>query len=145
MSPMYRTTTRTGLISSRLSYSGSMAVLFLLAPILFVACGDNIEFGFTVSHNTPPTGGPTISGTALVGQILTADTSGISDADGLTNVAYSYQWLADDTEIDGATRSTYTLQSSDNDKVIKVQVTFTDDDSGDESLTSEGTAAVGGS
>ena len=57
-------------------------------------------------------------------------------------MAYSYQWLADDTEIDGATSSTYTLQSSDNGKVIKVQVTFTDDDGGDESLTSEGTAAV---
>ena len=129
-------------MSSRLFYSGSMAVLFLLALILFVACGDNIEFRFTVSHSTPPTGAPTVSGTAQVGQTLTADTSGISDADGLTNVAYSYQWLADDTEIDGATSSTYTLQSSDNGKVIKVQVTFTDDDGGDESLTSEGTAAV---
>ena len=139
---MYRTTTRTELMSSGLFYSGSLAVLFLLAPILFVACGDNIRFGFTVSHSTPPTGVPTISGTVQVGQTLAADTSGISDADGLTNVAYSYQWLADDTEIDGATSSTYTLQSSDNGKVIKVQVTFTDDDGGDESLTSEGTAAV---
>ena len=38
-----------------------------------------------------------------MGQTLTADTSGISYADGLTNVAYSYQWLSSrDTEIDGA-------------------------------------------
>ena len=40
-----------------------------------------------------------------MGQTLTADTSGISDADGLTDVTYSCQWLADDTEIDGATSS----------------------------------------
>ncbi len=92
--------------------------------------------------NSPATGAPTINGTAQVGQTLTASTTGISDSDGLTNVSYSYQWLADDTEIDGATSSTYTLQSSDNGKVIKVQVTFADDVGNDESLTSEGTAAV---
>ena len=41
------------------------------------------------------TGVPTISGTAQVGQMLTAHTSGITDGDGLTNVVYEYQWLAD--------------------------------------------------
>ena len=92
--------------------------------------------------NSPATGAPTISGTAQVGQTLTASTSGISDSDGLTNPTYSYQWLADDTEIDGATSSTYTVQSSDNGKVIKVRVTFTDDAGHDESLTSGGTTAV---
>ena len=93
--------------------------------------------------NTPATGTPTISGTAQVGQTLTTDTSGISDADGLTNVSYSYQWLSSrDTEIDGAASSTYTLQASDNGKVIKVRVSFTDDAGNDESLTSAGTSAV---
>ena len=92
--------------------------------------------------NNPATGAPTISGTAQVGETLTASTSGISDADGLTNVSYNYQWLADDTDIDGATSSTYTVQSSDNDKVIKVRVTFTDDESNDETLPSAGTSAV---
>ncbi len=96
----------------------------------------------TRAENTPATGAPTISGTARVGQTLSASTSGISDPDGLTNVSYSYQWLADDAEIDGATTSTYTLQASDNGKAIKVQVTFTDDAGSDESLTSEGTSAV---
>ena len=46
-----------------------------------------------------------------MGQTLTADTSGISDADGLTDVTYSCQWLADDTEIDGATSSPPTRSS----------------------------------
>ena len=78
-----------------------------------------------------------------MGQTLTADTSGISDADGLTNVAYSYQWLSSrDTEIDGATSSTYTPQASDNGKTIKVQVTFTDDAGNEESLTSAATTAM---
>ena len=92
--------------------------------------------------NNLPTGEPTISGTAQVSQTLTASTSDIADVDGLTNVSYSYQWLADDTEIDEATSSTYTVQSSDNGKVIKVQVTFTDDEGNDESLLSGGTSAV---
>ena len=77
-----------------------------------------------------------------MGQPLTATTSGIADTDGLTNVTYSYQWLAGDTEIDGATSSTYTVQSSDDGKVIAVQVSFTDDAGNEESLTSAGTAAV---
>ncbi len=97
---------------------------------------------FAVYANHVATGAPTITGTAQVGQTLTASTTGISDSDGLTNVTYSYQWLADDTEIDGATSSTYTVQSSDNGKVIKVRVTFTDDAGNDETLTSAGTSAV---
>ena len=95
----------------------------------------------TVTNNLA-TGAPTIGGTAQVSQTLTASTSGISDTDGLTNVSYSYQWLADDTEIAGATSSTYTLQASDNGKAIKVRVTFTDDEGNDETLTSEATATV---
>ena len=75
-------------------------------------------------------------------QTLTASTSGTSDANGLDNVSYSYQWLADDTEIADATSSTYAVQSSDNGKVIKVRVTFTDGAGHSESLTSEGTTAV---
>ena len=97
----------------------------------------------TRSANTPATGAPTISGTAQVGQTLTADTSGIADADGLTKATFSYQWLSSrDTEIGGATSSTYTLQASDASKTIKVRVTFTDDVGNAESLTSEATDAV---
>ncbi len=73
---------------------------------------------------------------------MTASTTAITDADGLTNVTYSYQWLADDTGIAEATNSTYTVQASDVGKAIKVRVTFTDDLGSWESLTSEATAAV---
>ena len=92
--------------------------------------------------NSAATGAPTISGTAQVGETLTADTSGISDADGLGNVRYEYQWLADDAEIAGATARTYTLSDSDEGKAVRVRVSFSDDAGNEESLTSEATAAV---
>ena len=92
--------------------------------------------------NSPATGAPTISGTARVDQTLTADTSGIADEDGLDNATFTYQWLADDANIDGATDSRYTLTSSDEGKAIKVKVSFTDDANNEETLTSAATAAV---
>ena len=94
------------------------------------------------ASNSPATGTPTISGTAQVGETLTADTSGVADADGLTNVSYSYQWLADDAEIAGATGFTYTLAAADEGKAIRVEVRFTDDAGNEESLTSTATDAV---
>lgn len=97
---------------------------------------------YEVSVPVSASGAPTISGTAQVGQTLTASTTEISDTDGLTNVNFSYQWLADDTDIDEATNSSYEVQATDTGKVIKVRVTFTDDAGNDESLTSAGTSAV---
>ena len=94
--------------------------------------------------NSPATGAPTISGTAQVGETLTANTSGIADEDGLSGATFSYQWVADDTEIAGATSSTYTLTDSEESKVITVQVSFTDDADNEETLTSAATAAVAG-
>ena len=93
--------------------------------------------------NTPAAGTPAISGTAQVGETLTAETSGIADADGLTEVAFSYQWLTSgDTEIQGATDVAYTLAAADLGKIITVRVSFTDDAGHAETLTSEPTAAV---
>ena len=94
------------------------------------------------SANSPATGEPTISGTAQVGRTLTADTSGIADDDGLTKATYTYQWLADDTDISGATGSTHTLTTAEQGKAITVRVSFTDDAGNEESLTSAATAAV---
>ena len=97
--------------------------------------------------NTPATGAPTITGTAQVGQTLTAGTTAIMDADGLTSVSYTYQWIrvaTDNTEtnISGATASTYTLVAADQGTTIKVTVSFTDDASNAETRTSAATAAV---
>ena len=92
--------------------------------------------------NTPATGAPTITGAAQVGETLTAGTTGISDGDGLGNAAFTYQWLADDAEINGATAATYTLADDDEGKAIRVRVSFTDDAGNDEEMTSAATSAV---
>ena len=114
-------------------------------PVPEVADGDETEpcpEDADTPDNSPATGAPTISGTAQVGETLTADTSGVVDADGLSNVGYGYQWLADDSEIAAATNATYTLVADDEGKAIKVQVSFTDDADNDETLMSAATAAV---
>ena len=104
------------------------------------------EASTQADQNSAATGSPTISGTTQVGQTLTASTTGIADTDGLTNVSYSYQWIANDgtsdSDITDATASTYTLVSTDVGKTIKVKVTFTDDAENEETLTSAATAAV---
>ena len=92
--------------------------------------------------NSPATGAPTITGTARVGETLTADTSGIADADGLAGASFSYQWLAAGADISGATGSSYTLAAADVGKAVTVRVSFTDDAGHAETLTSAATAAV---
>ena len=98
----------------------------------------------SAAANNPATGAPTISGTAQAGESLTASTSGIADADGLTSAEYSYQWLADDADIPGATGSTYALTGAEVGKTIKVKVSFTDDANNQETMTSEATGPVEG-
>ena len=101
--------------------------------------------------NTPATGAPTITGTAHVGETLTASTTGIADADGLTSPTYTYQWIRVDVDgtsnpadITDETDATYTLVDADLGKKIKVRVTFVDDASHTETLTSAATATVPG-
>ncbi len=102
-------------------------------------CSSSVTVTLT---NNLATGAPTMTGTAQVGQTLTASTTGVSDSGGLTNATYTYQWLTDDTEVSGATSSTYTLVAADVGKAIKVRVSFTDDAGNEESLTSAATSTV---
>ena len=91
-------------------------------------------------------GRPIINGDAQVGQTLTADTSGITDADGLHNPNFTYQWISNDgtmdSDIAGATAFTHTLTDSEEGKTVQVKVTFTDDVGNQESLTSAATGVV---
>ena len=101
----------------------------------------------SAAANTLATGAPTITGTAQVGQTLTAGTTAIMDADGLTSVSYTYQWIrvaTDNTEtnISSATASTYTLVAADQGTTVKVTVSFTDDANNPETRTSAATATV---
>ena len=94
------------------------------------------------------TGQPTISGTAQVGEDLSASVSGISDGNGLTTVSYSYQWLRGETasaageDISGATSATYTVVEADQSKYVRVRVSFQDDDGNSETATSDATGPV---
>ena len=106
--------------------------------------------------NNPATGTPTITGTATVGQELTAATGAIADSDGLTTPGYTYQWIrvdADGTsneeDISGEIAATYTLTDDDMGKKVKVKASFTDDLGGQEERTSaaypsSGTVTVAG-
>ena len=95
-----------------------------------------------VVENTPAEGEPQINGIPEVGQTLSADTTAISDADGLENAVFQYQWLAEDADISGATGATYTVVSGDVGQAIRVSVAFTDDGGHEETLTSAPTAVV---
>ncbi len=100
------------------------------------------------NENTPASGVPYVTGEPIVDVTLIADIYGISDADGLANAVYSYQWLrrdlvtGTDANIAGATGETYTVAADDEGKALRVKVSFTDDAGNDESLTSDPTDAV---
>ena len=68
-----------------------------------------------VVPNTPATGLPVITGTVQVGHTLTADISGIADADGITGVSFNYRWISDngtaETEIGGGGGGEVTVAS----------------------------------
>ena len=97
---------------------------------------DPVSIGAAAPVNSAATGLPTISGNAVVGATLTAETDDISDANGLANVAFTYQWLADGGPISGATSQTFQLTSAQQGADVEVRVSFTDDDDFNERLTS---------
>ena len=82
----------------------------------------------------------------VVGQTLPVDLSGISDADGLTTLSYSFQWVRvdgeDETDIPGAMSQTYTPVAADAGKALKVKVSFSDDQGFAEEVVSDATPLV---
>lgn len=90
--------------------------------------------------NDAPSGILKISGTPAQEDILTADTSGLSDTDGLG--AFSYQWMRDGTAISGETNTTLALSEVDVGKKISVTVTYSDQQGTAENITSASTNAI---
>jgi hypothetical protein len=76
-----------------------------------------------------------ISGTARVGETLSANISGLTNESGTG----SYQWKANGQNISGATGSTYTLTSAENGKTITLVVSFSGNTG---SIASSATTAV---
>ena len=114
-------------------------------PSVAVTVSDND----TTTTNTAATGMPTISGTAQVGEILMALTSGISDADGLP-ASFTYQWVRVDSDGTstgtgvGSNSNTYSPTAADVGKKIRVKVSFTDNAGNSEGpLTSDAYPAIG--
>ena len=97
--------------------------------------------------DSPATGAVAITGTAREGETLTADTSGVQDADGLDNAAWTYQWVrtpagGSGADISGATGATYVPVFADAGATLKVRVTVTDDEGHEAAFESAPTAAV---
>ena len=116
------------------------------------------ETGTIRAGNFAPEGLLSISGEARQGLLLTASLDGFSDPDGLTRAdngesgyAYAYQWVRVDgdteTDIAGATSTTYQASAADVGNKIKVTMSFTDDLDTREALHSSvypGTGSVAG-
>ena len=107
---------------------------------------DNTIILNVISVNDPATGTPAISGTPGLGETLTADLASLEDIDGLTRTVYDYQWLrignGEETAIENPRGSAYTTTLADVGGMLKLRVSFRDDDGFAESLTSEASAAV---
>ena len=99
----------------------------------------SITTGIVANVNDAPTGSVTITGTAALGQTLSAANT-LADADGLGTI--SYQWQADGANISGATGSSYTLTSAEVGKAIKLVASYTDGHGTAEAVSSTATGAV---
>ena len=80
---------------------------------------------------------PSITGTAQVGETLTGNIGSWSGEE----ITYTYQWLADDVNIAGATETTYVLTETEETKQISFRVTATNE-GGSSYRTSAKTSAV---
>ena len=117
----------------------SASLLIALLSCLFLSAQ---TLGAT---NNEPEGLPIISGIAKQGQILIADVSGISDADGWAKGKkgkFKYQWLRAGVDIDKETDTDYTLVQADVASKISVRVSYTDGGGTREALESAETEIV---
>ena len=82
--------------------------------------------------NRLPAGVPLIHGERRVGETLTADITGITDPEGLSDPRFTYSWIrvdgVDEKSIMGEESDTYTLTDDDTGQRIKTLVTFLDDE-----------------
>ena len=126
------------------SYEG----IWSAGSTMWVASRDDAKL-YAYDWNNPATGAPTIIGRVRVDETLVAGARSIADADGLDTAIFEYQWVSNDgnadTDIAGATDSSYSIVPGDRSRTIKVRVSFTDGAGNDESLTSEPTGRIGAS
>jgi hypothetical protein len=90
--------------------------------------------------NDAPTGSVLIGGTRAENQTLSANTTGIGDADGLG--AFTYQWRRDGVAVAGATGATYLLGDADVGTRMSLRIAYTDARGTAETLTSAQTGLI---
>ena len=103
----------------------------------------------TRAINRFATGAPTITGTPRVGEVLTVDTSSITDEDGLTHPRFSNGWRVvppqNDILIRLYNRRDYLVPPVDVGRTIEARVYFIDDANFTEALQSTATTEVAAS
>ena len=90
--------------------------------------------------NEAATGDVEINGTPTEGETLTAVTSSIADPDGLGS--FSYQWLRDGLNIEGANESQLTLSQADVGNQISLNLSYVDGSGATETFESVTTSSV---
>ena len=103
------------------------------------------------ASSTPPpnrhaAGVPLVHGERRVGETLTADITGITDPEGLSDPRFTYSWIrgdgVDEESITGEESDTYTLKDDDAGQRIKTLVTFLDNEEGRETAVGPATSLV---
>ncbi|MCC7282643.1 MAG: hypothetical protein IT556_09690 [Acetobacteraceae bacterium] len=102
--------------------------------------------GFVQLNNEAATGAPTISDSSPTeGQLLTATLGTIADADGTTTSSFVFTWQAFNgiawVNVGGGT--TFTPTQAQVNQMLRVMVSFTDDEGGAEAVASAPTIVVG--
>ncbi len=95
--------------------------------------------------NDDPAGTVTVDGAMAVGETLTANTTMLSDPDGLGTLTYQWQYSVNDNpwqDIAGATSETFMPESSHVGRMVRVVVSYTDGDGTPESVASPVRPAV---
>src|SRR5690606_36057122 len=115
--------------------------------------GGTVDYRVDQLFNIPATGAPVISDTTPTeGQLLTVDTSGIADENGLGAGEFAFQWQVSTdngvswTDIAGATAAAFAPTDGVGGQVgsnLRVSVTFTDGGCNTETLFSAPTGIVG--
>ncbi|MBW4483240.1 MAG: DUF4347 domain-containing protein [Tildeniella torsiva UHER 1998/13D] len=144
-------TTITGATASTFALTQGQVNQFVRSQVSFTDGGGSLETvnssataAKVANVNDAPTGGVTLNGTGAQGQILTANTSNLSDPDGLGTLNYQWQQSSDGntwTTIAGATASTFTLTQTQVNQFVRSQVNFTDGGGSLETVNSNATAA----
>ncbi|MCV2890995.1 calcium-binding protein [Ruegeria aquimaris] len=124
-------------VGAEISFAYSYTDGFGFRETVTSAATDAVE-----NVNDAPTGDVVISGTAKQGETLTADASGVADADGIVDGSQSYQWLRDGTVIPGATAASYLLTAADVGATVSVRFSYGDGQGTVESLTAVGAGTV---